>query len=245
MGKTLRIPALITLLPLLLALAACDNSATVTYENSHPAIEVSGEGEATLVPDMAVLQLTVLREDATAEAALAANSRAMKEVLAAMAAEGIDERDLQTSNFSIQPKFHYPKPNQGDRAEPRIVGYTVRNSLTVRVRDIERVGVILQKSVDLGVNQGGNIQFTNDDPSEALAEARSEAVRDAIARAETLAEAADVDLGDILHISENSHIPGPIPVARARMAMADEAVPVAAGENSYRVTVRMRFGIEQ
>ncbi len=247
MRVTLPNPALILSLPLLLALAACDNSASISYDHATPAIQVSAEGEVSLAPDMAVLNLTVLREAATAEEAMAANSSAMAEVIAAMRAGGIEERDLQTAGLNIQPVYHYPKRTQGERPAPRITGYRVQNSLTVRVRDIDRVGAILQKSVDLGVNQGGNIQFTNDDPSEALAQARARAVKAARAKAETLAEAAGVELGDILTISENSYRPGPIPVARASMAMADEAaaVPVAAGENTYRVTVNMGFSIDQ
>jgi uncharacterized protein YggE len=117
-----------------------------------PRILVTGQGSFDIAPDMAVLSLTVTREAETARAALDANSSAMKEVFAAMKAEGIADRDLQTSGFSIQPRYIYPSPKSGQREPPRIVGYVVRNSLTVRVRDIENVGAILDKSVTLGVN---------------------------------------------------------------------------------------------
>jgi hypothetical protein len=211
-------------------------------------ISVSGEGTSEVAPDMAVLQLTVTREAKTAREALDANSAAMSEVLAAMQAEGIEKRDLQTSNFSIQPRYHHSRPNSsGERKPPQIIGYVVRNSLTVRVRDIERVGAIIDKSVSLGVNEGGNISFTNADPSAVIEKARIAAVADARAKAATLAGAADVKLGKVLEISEHAFRPGPMPVARAEMAMArsnDAAVPVATGENSYRVTVQMVFAID-
>ena len=104
----------------------------------------------------------------------------------------------------------------------------------------------VDKSVSLGVNEGGRISFTNADPSEVIKQARVAAVRDARARAATLAEAAGVQLGEVLQISEQSFMPGPMPVARAEMAMARaaDAVPIAPGENSYRVTVNMVFAID-
>ncbi|MGB7452427.1 MAG: SIMPL domain-containing protein [Lysobacterales bacterium] len=213
-----------------------------------PRILVTGEGSVDLAPDMAILSLTVTRQAETARVALDANSSAMKEVQAAMTSAGIEPRDLQTSGFSIQPNYFYP-PQQpsGKREPPKIVGYTVRNSLTVRVRDISAVGVILDKSVSLGVNEGGNIMFTNEDPSEAITKARVKAVQHAIDKAKTLAEAAGVNSGQILEISEQSYSPRPMQMMRSEVAMGQSAaaVPVAAGENTYKVTVNVSFAIDQ
>jgi uncharacterized protein YggE len=172
----------------------------------------------------------------------------MGEVLDAMQAEGIAERDLQTANFAIEPRYSYPpKKTNGERQPPRIVGYTVRNSLRVRVREVSRVGAILDRSVSLGVNEGGSITFTNEDPSGALSEARTRAMQEAIAKAGTLAAAAGVRVGMVLEISEQSFTPRPVPMASAEMAMsrASAPVPVAAGENSYAVTVHVSFAIDQ
>lgn len=213
-----------------------------------PRILVTGQGSVDVAPDMAILKLTVMREAESARAALDANSAAMNEVLTAMKSEGIDARDLQTSGFSIQPRYSYPSPKSSEKREPpRIVGYTVRNSLTVRVRDIGVVGVILDKSVTLGVNEGGNIIFTNDDPTAAITQARIEAMKDAIDKAKTLAHAAGVKTGKLLEISEQSYNPRPMPIARSEMSMARsaDAVPVAVGENTYKVTVNLSFAIDQ
>jgi len=214
-----------------------------------PQITVSATGSAEVAPDMAVINLTVVREAETAREALDANTAAMSEVLAAMQAEGIAERDLQTSNFNIQPRYVYPEPVDGERPAPRIVGYEVSNSLTVRIRDLERVGAVLDTSVTLGVNRGGGIRFTNDDPAEAIAQARTEAMRNAIAKAETLTEAAGIGLGRILSISENSNGPRPMAIERAAVMQSDMGnaapVPVAAGENSYQVTVNVTFELDQ
>lgn len=231
--------ALIAIAPL--TAAAQENEPT-------PRIVVTGEGSATIAPDMAILTLTVLREGDTAREALDANSAAMEEVLEAMKEEGIEDRDLQTANFSIEPQYYYPQRNDNDSAEqPRITGYLVRNSLTVRLRDLDKLGSVLDTSVTLGVNQGGNIAFTNDDPSETISQARTDAIKNAIAKAKTLTEAADVGLGKVLEINETMTPGAPEPFAKVRSAMMEsaDAVPVASGENSYTVTVNVTFALDQ
>lgn len=210
-------------------------------------ISVTGEGIAHLVPDMAVITLTVMRQEETARAALDASNAAMAQVLAAMKADGIEPRDLQTSGFSISPQYFYPT-NDGTRpVQPTITGYSVSNTLTVRIRDLDKLGSILDKSVTLGVNQGGQIMFTNDDPSEAITTARTSAVKDAVGKATTLAEAAGVSLGRITQMSEQQGNPQPMPIMRAEMMRqsADAAVPVAEGENQYRINVNVSFEIKQ
>jgi uncharacterized protein YggE len=234
----------------LIALTAIGTSlpAKAEHDSPVPRIAVTGEGRVDIAPDMAVLSLTVTREAQTARAALDANSTAMKDVLAAMASQGVNSKDLQTSNFSIQPKYSYAKPTaNGERRAPKIAGYSVRNSLTVRVRDINNVGAILDKSISLGVNEGGNISFTNSDPSKAITQARALAVKDAIGKAGTLAKAAGVNTGDILDISEPSGSQRPMPMARSAMMMAEssDSVPIASGENTYTVSVNVSFAIKQ
>lgn len=231
-----------------LSLMGLSLPATADGNEPTPRIIVSSQGSANIAPDMAVLSLTVSREAATAREALDANSSAMAQVLAAMRSQGIAERDLQTTSFDIQPRYVYPtrKPS-GENKPPKLVGYTVRNSLTVRVRDLSKVGALLDKSVSLGVNEGGSIQFTNDDPSAALEQARVQAMQGATSKAKTLASAAGVKLGRVLEISEQSRYPSPRPMVRSEMAMARAAdsVPVAAGENSYQITVNATFEIVQ
>ncbi|MFZ1681941.1 MAG: SIMPL domain-containing protein, partial [Rhizobiaceae bacterium] len=185
----------------------------------------------------------------TARAALDANNAAMAEVIAALKAEGIEARDLQTSNFNINPRWYYPQNPDGSptQEQPRIVGYDVFNGLTVRVRDLARLGAILDRSVTLGVNQGGQVSFTNDNPAAVLKEARKAAVADALDKARTLAEAAGVGVGRILEMSETNFMPQPVPMMEAKMAMARDAapVPIEAGENVWRVNVTVTFEISQ
>lgn len=212
-----------------------------------PRIVVSGQGEAAVAPDMAVLTLAVQTEAETARAALDENNDAMADVIEALKEAGIEDRDLQTSGLSISPRYVYPRPGNEEQA-PRLVGYQVSNSLTVRVREIDMAGEILDRSVTLGVNQGGTISFTNDDPTAALEEARKRAVEDAVARARTLAQAAGVELGRVLEITENGHMRPPMPFAAMASRMeADTAasVPIQTGENSYTVNINVTFELSQ
>lgn len=211
-----------------------------------PQIRVTGSGEASISPDMAVLTLTVMREAESAREALDANNEAMAEVTAAMREAGIEDRDLRTSGLQINPRYNHPRPDSED-SEPRIVAYQVYNTLTVRVRDIDIVGEVLDRSVTLGVNQGGSIEFMNDDPSEVMDTARRRAVEDAMNRARTLADAAGVSLGPVISIAEQTQgqPPRPMMARGMEMQMSDAAVPVEPGENTYNVHVNVTFGIEQ
>ncbi len=235
----MKIAALLTALTLAVA------STPALSEGRGPRIEVTGIGEAKLAPDMAHVTLSVTREGKSARAALDENNAAMAAVLAAMREEGIADRDLQTSGFNIQPQMVYPDQNNRDES-PRIVGYTVTNSLTVRVRDLARLGAILDLAVDLGVNRDGGISFTHSDPSQAIEDARTAAVKDALRRARTLAEAAGGRLGEVISITEHAPSSGPRPMMRLEAAAAPyaDAVPLAAGENSYNVLVTGVFRYE-
>ncbi|MEL6946791.1 MAG: SIMPL domain-containing protein, partial [Pseudomonadota bacterium] len=209
---------------------------------------ISATGNAKVAPDMATLTLSVVREAETAREALDANTTAMAAVLNAFRDEGIEERDLQTSGFNIQPRYFYPKrSSDGQQAAPRIVAYSVTNGLTVRVRDLAKVGAILDRSVTLGVNSSGSIAFGSSDPSPFIQEARKKAMQQAILKAKTLTSEAGVKLGRILSIREpNPRRRRAVGIARMASSRAESsAVPIAAGENSYSVTVTVRWELQQ
>jgi len=207
-------------------------------------ITVIGQGKASVTPDIASVTLTVTREAETARAALDAANAAMTTVRTAMRGEGIAERDLQTAQFSIDQRLDY-----NNDAPPRLIGYVVRNGLTVRIRDLTRVGAILDQAVSLGVNEGGRIIFSREDTKPALSEARRKAVEDAQARANELAAAAGLTLGPLRSLREQApsgRIPAPFSGASARLQAADaaSAVPIEAGELDFEVFVEMVWSIE-
>nr|CAA90862.1 bp26 [Brucella abortus] len=220
-------------------------------------IAVTGEGMMTPSPDMAILNLSVLRQAKTAREAMTANNNeamtanneAMRKVLDAMKKAGIEDRDLQTGGIDIQPIYVYPD-DKNNLKEPTITGYSVSTSLTVRVRELANVGKILHESVTLGVNQGGDFNLVNDNPSAVITRGKR-AVANAIAKPKTLADAAGVGLGRVVEISELSRppMPMPMPIARGQFrtmlaAAPDNSVPIAAGENSYNVSVNVVFEIK-
>ncbi|ACE92049.1 hypothetical protein AMC90_CH03105 [Rhizobium phaseoli] len=208
-------------------------------------ISVTGDGESSVAPDMAIVTLSVVKQAKTAREALDENNKAMKDVLDALKSGGIAERDLQTSGFSIQPQYNYPQPVDGQQQQPQLIGYQTINAVTVRLRDLAKLGQVIDQSVTLGINQGGDIQFTNDKPEAAIEEARKDAVAEAVKKAKTLSEAAGVKLGRIIEINENEPRPLPQPAYRATMMKeADAAVPVQAGETTYNVSVTVTFAIE-
>ena len=209
-----------------------------------PHIIVTGEGEHAMRPDTAILTFGVMREAETAQAAMQANNEAMTAVTQALKEAGIEDRDLQTAGIQINPRYEYPRDDQGGQTA-QLVGYQVTNTLTVRVRDISKAGAILDRSVSLGVNQGGGISFVNEDPSGALSEARKKAVADAVEKARTLAEAAGVQLGAVARIAERTgSLQPPQPFMAKAAADMRESVPLEPGENAYRVEVEMTFGIK-
>ena len=117
--------------------------------------------------------------------------------------------------------------------------------MTLRVRDLSKLGEILDKAVTLGANQGGGIRFVNDKPDTAVSAARKKAVENAMAKAKELTDAAGVGLGRVLEISETSYRAEPMPMMRAMAKDMAEggAVPLATGENSYSVVVNVTFAL--
>jgi uncharacterized protein YggE len=231
------------LLALLIAgLAACQKPmAAKPAEDTPRTITVSGEGFVDAKPDLAVTSVGVVTQGPTAADALAQNSKRMAGLLDLMKTLGIEAKDVQTSNLAVTPRYSVPDPAQpnGDRV---IMGYDASNDVTVRVRDIARIGDVLDKFVSTaGANnlRGLSFDFANPDP--LLDEARKNAVADAKRKAALYAQAAGVKLGAVQSIGESG---GYYP--KAVMAMAERAapVPIAAGESRVTANVSITFALE-
>jgi uncharacterized protein YggE len=210
-------------------------------------LTLTGQAEVSAAPDMAVISAGTVSEAKTARAALTANNEAMAKVIATIEAASVENKDIQTSNFSVQPKYVYPKASSsGEQQPPRISGYTVSNSVSVIVRDLAKLGAIMDAVVSSGVNQMQGLSFTIAKPEPLRDEARKQAVAAALARASLYAQAAGVKLGPILSISEAGGPRPPQPVARmaARAAVAEASVPVAQGEQSISATVNIVWELE-
>ena len=203
-------------------------------------ITVTGEGTVEAKPDMATISVGVTTEGTTAAEAMAANSVQLGAVLEQLRATGIEERDLQTSGLSLNPNWQQP---QGE-VTPRIVGYLAMNQLTVRVRDLDALGGVLDRTIQDGANTFNGLTFGLADPVPALNEARKLAVADAMARARLLTDAAGLTLGPVVSITEGG-ASIPMPMFRTADAEFARAVPVAAGEISTSASVTMVFELSE
>ncbi len=201
-------------------------------------MSVVGEGKVMAVPDMAVVRLAVWTHGKTASEALQRNSARMAVVFRVLRERWrVGERDMQTAGLFVSPTY---KRAKGER--PRIVGYDVRNTLRVRVRNLGALGGLLDDLVRLGVNRVEGVRFAVSKRATLMNEARRKAVAAARARAKLYAEAAGLKLGRIIGLTEIGGMVSPSPRVMRRMAAeADASVPVARGEREIRAAVRITW----
>jgi uncharacterized protein len=206
------------------------------------ALSLSGHGEARLAPDMAVVTLGVASTAATAREALDANSKSMESIIATLTAAQIERRDVQTSNFSVSPRYDY---GQGGSQQPKVLGYDVSNNVNVTIRKLDALGAVLDAVVSAGSNQINGVMFQIARPEAASDEARKLAVADAKRKANIYAQASGVTLGNIVSISEGGGYQPPIPMFKTMRAEAMAAdVPIAQGEQVIAVDVNITWEIK-
>lgn len=207
-------------------------------------LTISGTGNITARPDVAWIDMGVDSEAKTAREALDANTAAMNAIFDVLKELSIEEKDYQTSQFSIHAVYTQPsRPSSSDQV-PVIRGYQVTNQLTVKIRDLDRTGEILDKVVAVGSNRLNNIRFDIDEPEALLDQAREKAVADALRKAKIYVGAAGMALGRIMSISESGST-WPQPVYARAMAMESGGnVPIAPGEQSLTAGVSLTIEIE-
>ncbi|MGF1649928.1 MAG: SIMPL domain-containing protein [Hyphomicrobiaceae bacterium] len=208
-------------------------------DKSPRTITIHASGSVAAEPDQALISTGVSTQGRTAADALTANSKLMANVIDGLKALGIAPQDMQTADFSINERYT-SAPGQ----EARVTGYEVRNSLSVRVRNLAQLGEVLDKATALGANQFGGLTFLVSEAETLTDAARKAAVTNARRRAETLAQAAGVALGDIISITEGgAAMPRPMPMARG-MIEAAQSVPIEAGQNELRTSVEIVWKID-
>ncbi|HSB42302.1 MAG TPA: SIMPL domain-containing protein [Methylomirabilota bacterium] len=227
-------------LALALALSACARMGGGSGMGPHQratTVTVTGTGSVTAAPDMAQISTGVVTQSPTAAGALAANSQAMERLLQALAAQGVAARDVQTTSISVSPLRRQGRDGQ----PPEITGYEVTNQVRVKVRDLSRLGRVLDQQVGQGANLVYGIQFGQQEPAPLLDEARRRAMADARRRAELYAAAVSLKVGRVVAVQETGAA-SPRPELGARVAMA--AAPVAPGEQEVQASVTVTFTLE-
>lgn len=247
---------------LALATAACAQMPATAKTSSmaqmeHPAmnhnsiqpettLDISAEGDVMRAPDIAFISAGVQADAESAQAAMQQQASAMTGVFDALARAGIEKKDMQTSDFSLQPRYTYVEVDEGrgrTRGEQRLDGYTASNQLTIKVRDLDRLGATMDSLVSAGGNTFSGISFALDDDEDVRAEARRLAVGKAIARAELYASAAGMKVGRIVTISEGGdYSPQPMAMmARGKDMMMEASTPISGGEVGYTARVNITF----
>lgn len=200
-------------------------------------VSVSAHGEASRAPDIATLSAGVVTQAADAQAATRANAEQMERVMAAVRRAGIAERDVQTSGVNVHPQYRHVR----DEA-PTISGYQASNTVSIKVRDIARLGQVMDALVASGANQVHGPGFDIDDREAVLDQARRAALEKAQARAKMYADTLGLRVRRIVSISEGGGMGPPVPMmAMARADKAESTTPIAPGESTLGVNLDVVF----
>jgi uncharacterized protein len=242
----------------LLGLAACVHPRSIVLSPSAPeGVRVYGVGEAAGTPDVARTQLGVETRSATAEQAVADASQRMAAVVAALKGLGIEDKDLRTSQYSLSFEPERPQPPAaaapaaGAKAQPTAAEakaeprgrYRAVNSLTVTIRDLKKVGQVLQVAADADANSAYGINFDLEDDAALIAEARKLALADAQNSAQELAKLTGVELGEVVSITEEE--PEDNQPNTYALQNAPANVPVEEGEVTVRYSVQLVYATKR
>ena len=216
-------------------------------------IWVSGSGQISMEPDLAILNLGV---ESMADSVADANSsaaNAMDAILTSLMENGVEELDIQTHNFNVRPLYEWIEIDENGRRSSRreLVGYEVTNSLTAKIRDLETVGTLIDEVISAGgdATRFDGIRFTVEDTSEVMSQLREKAVTDAMEKAQQIADVAGVTLGSLEYLADSSVRTQDVsPYAQPQLAFAraDEGAPtsISGGELEVSLTVQTAFSIQ-
>jgi hypothetical protein len=229
----------------IIALSACASipaSAAGTDTNIRT-LNATGEGKVYLVPDIAYVNIGVHSQAATVAEALKDNNAQAQAIQKALTDMGVDAKDIQTSAFNVYPQQQTPKPGSTDT--PPVTVYVVDNTVTVTVRDLQKLGDLLDKVVSSGANNINGVQFDVANKDAALSEARKQAIQDAQRQAQEIASAAGVVLGPIQSLNVNTvGQPGPMYAGKGGFATAESSVPVSAGQLLISASANITYIIQ-
>ena len=209
-------------------------------------ITVSGKGEIVIKPDLAVVNFSVISEAASVDLAMAENTEKINSITGFMKNSEIEERDLKTTSFRINPRYEWHNEIIGREERRVLVGYEVYQSLEVRIRDMEKIGAIIQGGSELGANQIGSLQFTVEDRESLESQARKIAIKDAKEKAEILSDELGVRLKRIVDFSEGEYNR---PFRSKEMSfesigmLSAETPEIEVGENEIIVRVNITYEI--
>ena len=206
-----------------------------------PSITITGNGKVLYVPDIGFIHVGISADAMTAAEAWKKNEQVIKKIFAALKEFGVEDKDLTTTNISVQPRYLYK-----DKEQPKFLGYTVSYDLSVKVRKLDLMGQFLDAMVDAGANQNMSISFGCSKLDELTDEARAKAAAEARKRANLYVTVAGAHLGDVLGITDQPYYPGlrQYPVDALALRESKASLPVAAGEQELSVQVTITWQID-
>ena len=247
-GKMWRILTVVAVLLAASWLLAAPTPSVVQAQNvddSEPrrTVSVSGTGQVSAMPDLAVVSVGVQIQAEEASQALSQNNEQMQAVIDALKEAGVASKDIQTQVIQLSPRYQQPTPQAGSTQQgpPELVGFVATNIVQVTVRDISKLGDLLDTAIQAGGNQIQGIQFEVEDPSALYDQAREAAWEDAMNKAEQLATLSDSTLGAVWTISESSRTPRPVLESAVGAGAAVAAVPVQAGTQVIEVDLQVTW----
>ena len=205
------------------------------------AITIEGTGKVTAAPNIAVTSVGLVTEKTDVAAAQTENSQKMKALVASLKKLGIADEDIKTAQYQIYPKYSYE-----EKKGSTITGYSISQSLDVKIRDLSKISEVLAAAGAAGANQVSGIQFTIDEPKNLRAEARAQAVKDAQDKADKLANDLGVHLGRVIGFSESqggSPVPYPMMAKDAVGSYAEAAPQIQAGTLDIQSNVSVTYEI--
>lgn len=218
--------------------------------SSFRSFSVSGEGKITAVPDIAQFSFGVVTQGGKDIATLQKeNTAKVNKAIAFLKEKGVDAKDIKTENYNLEPRYQYSKCGEDNDVCPpsEIVGYTIIQSVSVKVRDFTKIGDIFSGIIISGANSVSQLQFTIDNPEKLQNEARKKAIQNAKEKAEIISEAGDFNIGRLLGIDENSYNP-PIYYQRSAESFSADSgknsPTIEAGSQEIKVNINLRYEIK-
>ena len=229
--RTVALVSLAAALALFASAAEPESAHGLAAQLKAEGITVTGTGVVRTVPDRAEISFGVVTQGRTASQALSANDAAIARVVAALRQAGIAEADLQTRSFSLSPRY------SEDGSE--ILGYTAENTVAAQLRNLDRAGAVIDAAVGAGANQVFGPSLSRSDTSEQYRNALRAGVADAREKAQVIAAAAGVSLGQIVGVVEQgSSSEPPQPASDARVA-----APIQPGTQEIQASVVVTFAV--
>jgi uncharacterized protein YggE len=213
-------------------------AADVTASSTTKSINIMGDGEVNATPDIAYLFLGVTTDKSTTTEALKANSTAMSNIMVAIKKEGIKDEDIKTSSYSLSPKYEYDKATE----KSILVGYTVSNTLNVTVKDISKVGQIIDTAVASGANISNGVSFGISDYGKYYNMALVNALSNAQGKAQAIANSLNIKLTTPAKITENSSgIPNNYPIATTAKLESADSTSIQAGTYKVKANINLVY----